>query len=144
MRHAVALRIAAVALLWLNLPGLLLGQGPDLGLKHGTYVQAPVSCKEPPFAAMQAWDGVGFFGPHSSRCTSRVLSHHNNHFRISTSCKAIGDGTPDPDGQSYVETITLTRLSRVRFVKSSEAKRESTFRWCSADTGLENFKGDRP
>ena len=47
MRHAVALRIAAVALLWLNLPGLLLGQGPDLGLKHGTYVQAPVSCKEP-------------------------------------------------------------------------------------------------
>ena len=143
MKCAFVARMATVTL-WLNLPGPVPAQITQLRLKHGTYVQASVSCREPPFAAMQAWDGAGFFGPHSSRCTSRVLSHHNTHFRISTSCKAIGDGTPDPSGQDYIETISLIRLSQLRFIESSEAKPERTFRWCSADTGLGNFKVGRP
>jgi hypothetical protein len=143
MRHAIAVRIAVVVL-WLNLPGFLLAQVNDLNLKHGTYVQASVSCKEPPFAAVQAWDGAGVFGPHTSGCTSRVLSQHNNHFRIITSCSAVGDGTPNPSGEIYSETISLVRLSKDRFVESSKAKPARTFRWCSADTGLGNGKGGRP
>ncbi len=143
MRRTIALRIAVIVL-WLNLPGFLLAQTNELSLKHGTYVETSMSCKEAPFAAVQAWDGVGFFGPHSSRCKSRLLSHHNNHFQISTSCSALGDGTPNPSGQDYSETITLTRLSQVRFVASSETKPERTFRWCSAGTGLGNFKKGRP
>lgn len=143
MKQAIAVRIATVVL-WLNLPGLVLAQVTQLVLKHGAYVQASVSCNEPPFAAMQAWDRVGLSGPHTSGCTSRVLSHDNNHFRITTSCNAIGDGTPNSSGQDYSETILLIRLSPVRFVESSEAKPERTFRWCSADTGLRNFNGGRP
>jgi hypothetical protein len=147
MKYSITIRIAVIAL-WLNVPGLIHAQkthaqNARLGLKHGTYVDASVSCPAPPFAAVRSWDGIGLFGPHSSRCTSRVLSHHGNQFQISTSCSAVGDGTPNPVGQVDIQNISLIRLSNVSFVASEEAKPKTTYRWCTADTGLGNFKGSK-
>ena len=143
MKNAIAVRTVTFAL-WLSVLGLALPEGEQVSLKRGIYVVASVGCKEPPFAAMQFWDGVGFFGPHSSRCTSHILTHHGNQFQIRTSCKALGDGSPLPTGQVDVEDITLVRLSNVRFEKSSREKQNTTYRWCSADNGLGNFTKSKP
>lgn len=147
MKYSITIRIAVVAL-WLNVPGLIHAQkihaqNARLDLKHGTYVDVSVSCPAPPLAAIRSWDGIGFFGPHSSLCTSRVLSHKRNHFQISTSCSAVGDGSPNPAGQVDNQNTSLIRLSNASFVASGEAKRETTYRWCTVDTGLGNFKGSK-
>ena len=114
------------------IPCFALAQEDQLLLKHGTYVQEPNECKDPPLAAMMYWDGVGFSGPHSSACTSSVLSHHGKQFSVSTSCTSLGDGTPNPSGQPYVEAFSLARLSSARFVMSKDKQTQSTYRWCSA------------
>ncbi|MBB5060653.1 hypothetical protein HDF16_005389 [Granulicella aggregans] len=142
MKYSITIRIAIVAL-WLNVPGLIHAQIARLDLKHGTYVNASISCTASPFAAMRSWDGIGFSGPHSSRCMSRVLGHKGNHFKISTSCSAVGDGTPSPAGQIDIEKLSLIRLSNVDFVVSEGAKPKTTYRWCTANTGLGNFKGSK-
>ncbi len=43
----------------------------ELALKRGVYVLKGVDCKDPPFAAMKSWDGIGFSGPHSTECTTQ-------------------------------------------------------------------------
>ncbi len=123
----------AIRAAWILLPFFALAGHDELTLKHGTYVLEGSPCKEPPFAAMKAWDGIGFSGPHASKCTTHVLSHQSNHFGISTACTAIGDGTPNPPGQVDVETLSLIRLSNTRFVVSSETKPKATYRWCAAE-----------
>lgn len=142
MKYPIISRIAIVAL-WLNVPGLIRAQNAKLNLKHGTYVDASVSCAASPFAGMRSWDGVGFFGPHSSRCTSHVLSRHGNHFQINSSCAALGDGTSNPEGQVENQNVSLIRLSNVSFVASEEAKPKTTYRWCTDDAGLGNFRGSK-
>lgn len=72
-----------------------LGQQATLQLKHGVYVQQPNACKDAPLAAMKSWDGIGFSGAHSSKCTSRVLRRKGMQFTVSTTCAAFGDGSPD-------------------------------------------------
>lgn len=115
-----------------------------MSLRHGIYVDQSVSCKEAPLASMRSWDGVGFSGPHSSRCTSQMVNHHGNEFRVTTSCAALGDGTPTPSGKVDVETITVTQLSHVSFESSSATKPKMTYRWCGVDTGLGNFPKRKP
>jgi hypothetical protein len=105
----------------------------ELSLKHGTYVLEGTGCKEPPFAAMMSWDGAGFSGPHDSRCTSSVLSHHGSEYRVRTTCAAQGDGSPNPSGRPEVETFSLTRLSSTRFSIAEGKQPQSTYRWCSPD-----------
>jgi hypothetical protein len=116
---------------WMLIPCFALAQHDQLSLKHGTYVLEHTECKEAPFAAMMSWDGVGFFGPHATRCKSRVLSRHGSQFTLSTSCAARGDGSPDPSG--YVDTFLLTRLSNTRFVIRKQKQSEHTYRWCGAE-----------
>lgn len=116
---------------WILAPCFALGQHDQLSLKHGTYVLESAECKEPPFAAMISWDGVGFSGPHASRCTSRVLNRHGNQFALSTTCSALGDGTPD--SSRYIDNFSLTRLTNTRFVMRKEPKSGNTYRWCNAE-----------
>jgi hypothetical protein len=130
--HTTMVRIAMRAA-WILVPCFALAAHGELILKHGTYVLEGSPCKEPPFAAMKSWDGIGFSGPHASKCTTRVLSHHSEQFNISTACTAIGDGTPNPPGQVDVETLSLVRLSNTRFIVSSETKPKATYRWCAAE-----------
>ena len=98
MGLAATFRSTILTSAWLLVPALALAQREQLPLKHGTYVLANIACKEPPLAAMMSWDGVGFSGPHASKCVSHVLSHHGSRFSVTTTCSALGDGTPNPSG----------------------------------------------
>ena len=111
-------------------PLIISPPSPQLSLRHGIYVLDGISCKGPPFAAMQSWDGVGFAGPHASQCTTRILSNQGNHFDISTACAALGDGTPDRSG--HVTKVSLTQLSNTRFVVELDEQTRLPYRWCSA------------
>jgi len=77
------------------------------------------------------WDGVRFSGPHSSKCMSTVLRRDGSEYEVSTSCSALGDGSPDPVGTPSVESFVLTWLSRTRFGIAKEKQPRSTYRWCS-------------
>ena len=115
---------------WFCIPLIVSAQIQDLSLKHGIYVLRGVDCKEPPFAALKSWDGVGFAGPHSGQCTTNVLSHRGNHFDVSTTCAALGDGTPNRSG--YVEKLSLTRISSTNFLIVNANNTTSHYRWCTA------------
>ena len=121
---------------WFLLPFSICAQGKSLSLKHGIYVELGTGCRDAPFAAMKEWDGVGFAGPHSSKCTSHILTHHANQYTVETACSALGDGSPNPSGHADKETIQLTRLSYINFVVSSAKKQTLTYRWCSAKSLL--------
>ncbi len=131
MKIRIMISHTAIGAAWILAPCLALAQPDQLLLKHGTYVLEGSGCKEPPFAAMKSWDGVGFAGPHATQCKSRVLSRHGSQFTLSTTCAALGDGTPDRSGA--VDMFSLTRLSNTRFVIRKQTQLESTYRWCSAE-----------
>lgn len=131
-RLSAALYRPAMVAAWILIPCIALSQNHPLSLKHGTYVREPYPCKEQPNAAIMSWDGIGFSGAHSSRCASRILSSHGNQFKLSTSCDALGDGSPNPSGRSYVDTFSLTRLSNTRFTLD-KTKAPGTYRWCSGE-----------
>ena len=105
-------------------------QGLTLTLKPGVFVREPYACKDAPNAAIRVWDGAAFSGAGSSKCTTRVLSRQGEQFRISTTCSALGDGTPDNSG--YVEELLLTRQSDSRFIIARKDQPEGKYRWCSA------------
>ena len=105
-------------------------QGLTLTLKPGVFVREPYACRDAPNAAIRVWDGTAFSTAGSSRCTTRVLSRKGEQFRISTTCSALGDGTPDNSG--YVEELLLTQQSDSRFTISREGQPEGKYRWCSA------------
>jgi hypothetical protein len=132
MKQHTFLSKLAMSIACILIPGFSLAQHNQLSLKQGTYVVASSDCKEPAFAVIKSWDGVGFSGSHSSKCTSRVLSRQGNQFTMSTTCAALGNGTPDRSG--YVDNFLLTRLSNTRFNvrKDKSPHPETTYRWCSA------------
>ena len=132
MRHQNTLFRKAVIAVWLSTPSLMFAQDQAFSLKHGVYVQETIPCQGAPNAAIIAWDGVGFSGPHSSKCTSQLLPQNKAHFQVSTTCLSLGDGTPDPTGAKLKDIFQLRRLSSIRFemLKSNQPRR--TFRWCSA------------
>ncbi len=117
---------------WFSMPFTIMAQDQLVSLKHGVYVEAGTACKDAPFAAMKSWDGHGFAGPHSSQCTSQIVTRHGNQYKVRTACSALGDGTPNPSGHVDTETIQLTQLSDVSFAVGSQTKARLTYRWCSA------------
>ena len=129
-RRSVFIQIA-ISIAGITVPCFALGQQISLHLRHGVYVQQPNACKNPPFAALKVWDGIGFSGAHSSKCTSRVLRLQGSHFTVRTTCAAFGDGSPDPSKLS--ETVSLNRLSNLQFVLSQDSGPRAIFRWCSAE-----------
>ena len=98
---------ALVLAAWLSQPFGALTQDQELTIDPGVYVREPASCKSAPNAAILLWDGVGFSGPHSSKCKSTVLSKRGRQYEISTSCAALGDGSSNSDDKPFVETFVL-------------------------------------
>lgn len=129
MNIPMMIRRTALVSAWILFHGLAIAQQDQLSLRHGTYVLTSVACKDAPFAAIMAWDGEAFSGPHSSKCRSSV-QHHGNQFTVSTTCDALGDGTPDRS--KYVDTFELTRLSSISFSIARNEQPQTIYRFCSA------------
>ena len=123
---------AMVLAAWISLQFAALSQDQPLTIKRGVYVREPAQCKEAPNAAIMSWDGVGFSGPHSSKCTSSVLHKKGRKYEISTSCSSLGDGSPNPTGAPFVESFVLTRVSNTQFIITEDNQPQGTYRWCSA------------
>ena len=121
-----------VLVAWLFQPAGAFTQDQSLTLTPGVYVREPAPCKGAPNAAIMSWDGAGFSGPHSSKCKSKVLQKNGAKYQVSTSCSAQGDGSPNPNGNPYVEAFLLTRVSSTRFTIAKEKEPEGAYRWCSA------------
>ncbi len=106
-------------------------------LKPGIYVAAGTACKDAPFAAMSRWDGVGFGGPHDSRCRTEVLRHEGNSFDVSTTCSALGDGTPTRP-TTFKARLTIVNEESysteplIETMGSSTETKPVIYRWCSA------------
>lgn len=79
-----------------------------------------------------SWDGVGFSGVHSSKCTSSVLHKNGRKYEISTSCSSLGDGSPNPASAPFLESFVLTQLSGTQFVIAQDNQIQGKYRWCSA------------
>jgi hypothetical protein len=132
MKHHTIPCCATVLAAWILLPFVALSQDQHLPIKRGIYVREPAQCKDAPNAAIMSWDGVGLSGPHSSKCTSRVLHKSGGEYEISTSCSSLGDGSPNPTGTPFVESIVLTWLSDTQFTIAKDNQPQGTYRWCSA------------
>jgi hypothetical protein len=106
-----------------------LARDPQLLLKHGTYVSNGERCKDSSNANLLSWDGVGFAGAHSSKCSSAIVHHHGARYQVATTCSALGDGSPNVSGHDYSDSFLLRRLSVTAFevVKPKQLKR--TYRW---------------
>jgi hypothetical protein len=111
-------------------PFAALSQDQQLTIKHGVYVREPAQCKDAPNAAILSWDGVGFSGAHSNKCTSTVLRKSGKKYEISTSCSALGDGSPNPIGTPFVESAVLTWQSNTQFMITKGNQPEGMYRWC--------------
>ena len=133
--------ISAVILLMAELPAFPYSAPAQdqsaIHLKHGIYVVSGTKCKDAPFAAMSIWDGVGFGGPHESQCKTKILHRHGHMFDISTTCSALGDGTPTTPSSSSERLIVFgSETFSARSLTGAEKPRASadavTYRWCSA------------
>ena len=125
--NSFALRPVAVAMFLLTVRCFALPE--RLPLKHGNYVQESYSRTRPPFAAMMSWDGIGFSGSALKPMHNFVLVRYENRYSISTSCAALGDGSPDIS--KYVDSASVTLVSNTRFQLSKRSGRAIEFRWCS-------------
>jgi hypothetical protein len=66
-----------------------------LPLNSGTYVvSSDKPCQDAAFAAVIVFDGHSFSGPHDSQCESTILGQQGRSYRVKTTCRALGDGTP--------------------------------------------------
>lgn len=110
---------------------LLVAAPPGIALKRGTYVAAGTPCKDAPFAAIKTWDGIGFGGAHSSKCTALVTRRVGNAVTINDVCTALGDGTPAaPDSETA--TVTVLGPRTFRYARSLHARTEAAvYRWCA-------------
>ena len=93
-----------------------LSGGPVLPLRYGTYVLSRTPCRDAPFAAMMRFDARGLSDPHSVQCRSRVLARSGNRYRVSTTCRANGDGSP---ATPTTEIATLNIRTQASFVYSA-------------------------
>ena len=90
-----------------------------LPIASGTYVIASSKpCRDAPLAGIAQFDGRALHGPHESDCTSSLLSRHGKTYRISTTCRAFGDGSPaKPDTQ--VQTVRVESRTRFEMIDGS-------------------------
>lgn len=102
----------------------------SLPLKPGTYVRVGTACKEPPFAAMFAYDGRAFSYPHATKCRSTVTAHRGKTFEITETCSALGDGTPTKPVMLRA-SYTVDASTKVEIRKPGQ-KDASPYRWCGA------------
>jgi hypothetical protein len=102
----------------------------SLPLKSGTYVLVGTACKEPPFAAMFAYDGRAFSYPHATKCRSIVTARRGKTFDIAETCSALGDGTPTkPVMLRASYAIDASTKVEIRKPGHTDAL---PYRWCAA------------
>ncbi len=85
-----------------------------LPLAHGTYVREGYEAADAPLAAVLEYDGSTIAGAHSSACVSEVLEHDGAAYRIETTCRSAGDGTPATPYKEE-ERIVVLSPTRMRF-----------------------------
>jgi hypothetical protein len=91
-----------------------------LPLTPGTYVVSTYKpCAEAPLAAVKAFDGKAFPGPHESSCISSIASQHGRTYQVSTECRALGDGTPEVPSK-LSETIEVRSHSKLAVIAHGE------------------------
>jgi hypothetical protein len=130
MRIHARLSSAIMSAALVLVPFIASASDQQLLLKHGIYVRG-ISCRDAANAEILSWDGIGFSGAHSSKCTSRVLHREGTRFQVKTTCSAIGDGPPNLAASDHVDSFSLNRLSGTRFELVKENQSKATFRWCS-------------
>jgi hypothetical protein len=123
--------IVCCAMSLVPLAGLASDQ--PLPLKHGVYVRGK-SCTDPANAEILNWDGVGFSGAHSSRCTSQVTAQ-GERFLVKNTCAAVGDGSPNATAGALEDSFSLKVLSSRRFELYKKNQRKAAYRWCSVGEG---------
>jgi hypothetical protein len=131
-RHA-GHRATIVCLAVSLVPLLAVADNQPLPLKHGVYVRGK-SCTDPANAEILNWDGVGFSGAHSSRCTSQVTPQ-GKRFLVKNTCAAAGDGSPNAAAADYEDSFSLNILSSRRFEFFKKNQKKATYRWCSVGEG---------
>jgi hypothetical protein len=116
---------------WVLLPLAAFSQNRELAIKRliRSSACAVQGCAK---RLNHQWDGVGFFGPHSSKCKSTVTLNHGNQYEIRTSCSALGDGSANPSGTPFVESFTLTLSSNSEFTITKGDKRQRNYQWCDS------------
>lgn len=105
-------------------------------LRSGTYVLSGTSCRDAPFAATMRYDGKGLSDPHSAQCRSRILQRSGNRYRVSTTCRANGDGSP---ATPTTEIAMLRIRSRIAFVYAvaGPVANASTYRLCPSGSSID-------
>ena len=91
-----------------------------LPVEHGIYVREGTGAGDVPFAATLTYDGSTIAGPHSSACRSTLLSRDGDTHRVSTTCDALGDGTPAVP-YTEEERIVVVSARRIRFEHGNDA-----------------------
>jgi hypothetical protein len=99
----------------------------------GDYVRDGVQCQDAPFAALLKFDGKAFSGPHESNCTTSIVGRTGHQYRLTTTCRAAGDGSPQAP---YTETQTVNVLSPSHFIfghkTGTGAMDRAAYRLCAA------------
>ncbi len=99
-----------------------------LPIDRGTWVREGYACHDAPFAAMFSYDGQSISGPHSSRCETSVVAQAGTTYDVSTTCRGLGDGTPDAPF-TEAERFTVESATRVEFAHRQD---RAEYRWCGA------------
>jgi len=98
-----------------------------LPLKSGTYVvSSDKPCEDAAFADVIEFDVRSFHGPHEAQCQSTTLDQHGRSYRVSTTCRALGDGTAATPS-TFVRRVRIT--SRSTFVLTRD-KADDVYALC--------------
>ncbi len=104
-----------------------------LPITPGAYVRDGVPCQDAPLAAVLAYDGKTFSGPHESDCATTVLSRRGQTYRLKTTCHAAGDGSPAA-ASTQAQTVTVRSASHITFGHTTGAGQtdRAGYRLCPA------------
>ena len=134
LRSTTISRVIALLLLFCSISA----QGVSIELKHGMYVVVGTSCKDAPLAAMATWDGIGFGGPHESKCKTRVFHQQGKFYDLSTICYGLGDGTPTTPASYHTRVVVIgpgsySTRPLTEALKIEASARAVAYRWCAAE-----------
>jgi hypothetical protein len=122
----------------LVLVGLLAASGPVHGasvlpLRSGTYVLSGTPCRDAPFAAMMRFDSKGLSDPHSAQCRSRILARSGSRYRLTTTCRANGDGSPATP-TTKIATMRIRTTASFVYVAAGPISNGSIYRLCATSS----------
>jgi hypothetical protein len=89
-----------------------------LPIEPGTWVTAGLSFSDAPLAAIMTYDGHAISGPHSSRCTTTVLSQEDATYLLSTTCRGLGDGSA-ANPSTEIQRVVVESATDIIFENNS-------------------------